>query len=57
MQRCRIELLPNQELRLAPSVTLRQKGPGLRARVIERAASAPSVKDVEKFPLPLAGAR
>lgn len=36
-QRYRIELLPNQKLELKPSVTLRQKGSGLRARLVERA--------------------
>jgi cytochrome P450 len=37
LQRYRIELLPGQRLELKPSVTLRQRGPGLRARVFERA--------------------
>ncbi len=37
-QRYRVELLPNQRLDLKPSVTLRQKGPGLRARIIAREA-------------------
>lgn len=36
LQRFRIELLPGQRLELKPSVTLRQKGPGLRARIVER---------------------
>jgi cytochrome P450 len=44
VQRYRLELLPGQELRLEPSVTLRPKGEGLRVRVIERAASQPDVK-------------
>lgn len=35
-QRYRIELLPGERLELEPSVTLRQKGPGLRVRVLER---------------------
>ena len=36
-QRWQIELLPGQRLELKPSVTLRQKGPGLRVRLAERA--------------------
>jgi cytochrome P450 len=36
-QRFRLDLLPGQRLELAPSVTLRQKGPGLRVRLVERA--------------------
>jgi cytochrome P450 len=36
-QRWQIELLPGERLELKPSVTLRQKGPGLRARLAERA--------------------
>jgi cytochrome P450 len=36
MQRFRIELLPGQRLDLRPSVTLRQVGPGLRVRLVER---------------------
>jgi cytochrome P450 len=36
MQRHHFELLPGQSLALAPSVTLRQKGPGLRVRVHRR---------------------
>lgn len=39
-RRFRIELLPNQELEVAPSVTLRPRGPGLRARLVERDARA-----------------
>lgn len=38
LQRFRVELLPNQRLELKPSVTLRQRGPGLRARIFERPA-------------------
>lgn len=41
-QRYRIELLPNQRLELKPSVTLRQKGAGLRARVVVRGAERPA---------------
>ncbi len=37
VQRHRIELLPDQRLELKPSVTLRQKGSGLRARIVSRA--------------------
>ena len=33
LQRFRVELLPGQRLELKPSVTLRQKGTGLRVRV------------------------
>lgn len=36
MQRQHFELLPGQRLSLSPSVTLRQKGPGLRVRVRAR---------------------
>ena len=36
MQRHHFELLPGQTLALTPSVTLRQKGPGLRVRVRRR---------------------
>lgn len=39
VQRWRVELLPGQTLALAPSVTLRQKGPGLQVRLVERAPS------------------
>lgn len=39
LQRWRVELLPGQTLELQPSVTLRQKGPGLRVRLVERAPS------------------
>jgi cytochrome P450 len=38
MQRWQIELMPGQRLELKPSVTLRQKGPGLSVRLAERAA-------------------
>lgn len=38
VQRWRLDLLPGQHLELSPSVTLRQKGPGLRVRLAERAA-------------------
>jgi cytochrome P450 len=38
LQRFRVELLPGQRLELRPSVTLRQRGPGLRARIFERRA-------------------
>jgi hypothetical protein len=37
-QRFQLELLPGQRLDLKPSVTLRQKGPGLRVRLADRAA-------------------
>ncbi len=40
VQRFRIELHPGQRLALRPTATLRQAGPGLRVRVVERAASA-----------------
>lgn len=33
-----VELLPGQRLDLKPSVTLKQKGPGLRVRLAERRA-------------------
>lgn len=36
LQRYRVDLLPGEKLELKPSVTLRQKGPGLRARLFER---------------------
>jgi cytochrome P450 len=36
LQRYRVELLPGQRLELAPAVTLRPKGPGLRVRLVER---------------------
>jgi len=39
LQRWRVELLPGQTLELKPSVTLRQKGPGLRVRLVERSPS------------------
>jgi cytochrome P450 len=37
VQRWQVELLPGQKLELRPSVTLRQKGPGLQVRLAERA--------------------
>jgi cytochrome P450 len=37
VQRFRIELLPGEKLELAPAVTLRQKGDGLRVRTLARA--------------------
>jgi len=39
LQRFRVELLPTQRLELRPSVTLRQRGPGLRAHIFERSAN------------------
>jgi cytochrome P450 len=36
VQRFRIELLPGERLELAPAVTLRQKGDGLKARTLAR---------------------
>lgn len=36
LQRYQLELLPGQHLELKPSVTLRQKGPGLRMRLLAR---------------------
>jgi cytochrome P450 len=39
MQRHHFELLPGQRLSFTPSVTLRQRGPGLRVRVHRRDAS------------------
>ena len=36
MQRFRIDLLPGERLEFAPSVTLRQKGPGLRMRLFSQ---------------------
>ena len=44
MQRYRFELLPGQRLDLAPSVTLRPKGPGIRMRVHERPRLARSIR-------------
>ncbi len=38
VQRWQLELLPGERLELSPSVTLRQKGPGLRVRLAERAS-------------------
>jgi cytochrome P450 len=38
VQRFRIELVQGQRLELEPSVTLRQAGPGLGARLVERSA-------------------
>jgi len=40
MQRFELDLLPGERLSFAPSVTLRQQGPGLRARLIERPKAA-----------------
>ncbi len=40
MQRYHLELLPEQRLEVAPSVTLRPKGPGLKMRVRPRPARA-----------------
>jgi hypothetical protein len=37
VQGWQVELLAGQRLELKPSVTLRQKGPGLKARIIKRA--------------------
>jgi cytochrome P450 len=37
VQRFRVELLPGERLELAPAVTLRQKGEGLRVRTLARA--------------------
>ncbi len=53
MQRHHLELLPGQRLELAPSVTLRPKGSGLRMRVQHRreasdAARAPAVLDAAR---------
>lgn len=44
LQRYRLELLPGQRLELKPSVTLRQKGPGLKMRLFARepVTAAPS---------------
>jgi cytochrome P450 len=39
LQRFRVELLPGQRLDLQPTVTLRQAGPGLRVRLVERGAA------------------
>jgi len=36
VQKFRLDLLPGERLQLAPSVTLRQKGPGLRMRLVPR---------------------
>jgi cytochrome P450 len=41
VQRFRLELLPGQRLELKPSVTLRQKGPGLLVRLVERTHEQP----------------
>jgi cytochrome P450 len=38
VRRWHVELLPGQRLELKPSVTLRQRGPGLRVRLADRAA-------------------
>lgn len=49
----RLELLPGQSLELKPSVTLRQKGPGLRVRLVERAKHRSAVaKPSERVPAP-----
>lgn len=45
VQRFRLELLPGEHLELSPSVTLRQKGPGLRVRLVDRAASHAQAAD------------
>jgi hypothetical protein len=37
VRRWHVELLPGQRLELKPSVTLRQRGPGLRVRLADRA--------------------
>lgn len=39
-QRWRVELLPGERLELRPSVTLRQRGPGLRAKLVDRRIEA-----------------
>ena len=39
VQRFRVELLAGERLELKPAVTLRQKGPGLRVRIVARAPS------------------
>ncbi len=44
VQRFRFELLPGQRLELAPSVTLRPRGEGLRMRVVERAQSESAIE-------------
>jgi cytochrome P450 len=41
VQKWRVDLVPGQRLELQPSVTLRQKGPGLRVRLAARATPAP----------------
>jgi cytochrome P450 len=48
VQRHHLELVPGQRLELAPSVTLRPKGPGIRARVQSRirAEDANAAEDV-----------
>jgi cytochrome P450 len=45
LQRFRVELLPNQRLEFKPSVTLRQRGPGLLARVFERSSADTTTDD------------
>jgi cytochrome P450 len=54
LQRFRVELLPSQRLELRPSVTLRQRGPGLRARIFSRSSwlgRAPAVESAPQLPL------
>jgi len=42
VQRFRVELLAGESLELRPAVTLRQKGPGLRVRILAREAERPA---------------
>lgn len=44
-QRHRIELLPGQRLELAPSVTLRNKGPGLKVRLASRPTRPAEIRE------------
>lgn len=50
LQRYRLELLPGEQLALKPSVTLRPRGMGLRARIVARAAARASRPDVSPQP-------
>ena len=46
VRRWQVDLVAGQRLELKPSVTLRQKGPGLRVRLTERAAKRVEVESV-----------
>jgi len=53
VQRYRVDLVPGQRLSLAPSVTLRQKGPGLKVRLVAREAAGARAELSAPAPAPL----